>query len=212
MLCYWKSRLDLGVEITLVGNSGESKTDESAVPLHGFGLSEGNIERIEGDVCPARNRWNPLKKNCRVLILTLHSLKARVIYISFVRAIFWGFTMAQDWSCQKCEPWSVSHCVFKVIICFFGVGSDGKESACDAGDLGSIPGSGWSPGEGLNSPLQCSCLENPMDRGAWWAAVHGVANSWMWLRDGEHTHICFFSLSSIYSLRVCGILFSLVIW
>ena len=89
MLCYWKSRLDLGVEITLVGNSGESKTDESAVPLHGFGLSEGNIERIEGDVCPARNRWNPLKKNCRVLILTLHSLKARVIYISFVRAIFW---------------------------------------------------------------------------------------------------------------------------
>lgn len=56
MLCYWKSRLDLGVEITLVGNSGESKTDESAVPLHGFELSEGNIERIEGDVCPARNR------------------------------------------------------------------------------------------------------------------------------------------------------------
>lgn len=56
MLCYWKSRLDLGVEITLVGNSGESKTDESAVPLNGFGLSEGNIERIEGDVCPARNR------------------------------------------------------------------------------------------------------------------------------------------------------------
>ena len=44
-----------------------------------------------------------------------------------------------------------------------------------AGDLGSIPGSGRSPGEGNGNPLQYSCLENPMDRGAWWATVHGVA-------------------------------------
>ena len=53
--------------------------------------------------------------------------------------------------------------------------SNGKESACDAGDLGSIPGLGRSPGEGNGSPLQYSCLENPMDRGAWRAIVHGVA-------------------------------------
>ena len=53
--------------------------------------------------------------------------------------------------------------------------SDGKESTCDAGDLGSIPGSGRSPGEGTGNPLQYSCLGNPMDRGAWWAPVHGVA-------------------------------------
>ena len=53
-------------------------------------------------------------------------------------------------------------------------GSDGKESACSAGDQGSIPGSGRSPGEGNGNPLQYSCLENPMDRGAWWALVHGV--------------------------------------
>ena len=51
-------------------------------------------------------------------------------------------------------------------------GSDGKESACNSGDLGSIPGSGRSPGEGKGYPLQYSCLENPMDRGAWWATVH----------------------------------------
>ena len=51
------------------------------------------------------------------------------------------------------------------------------ESACNAGDLGSIPGSGRSPGEGIGYPLQYSCLENPMDRGAWWATVHGVAKS-----------------------------------
>ena len=57
--------------------------------------------------------------------------------------------------------------------------SDGKESACSAGDLGSIPGSGRFPGEGNGNPLQYSCLGNPMDRGAWWAfIVHGVTKSW----------------------------------
>ena len=54
--------------------------------------------------------------------------------------------------------------------------SVGKESACNTGDLGSIPGSpGRSPGEGNGSPLQYSCLESPMNRGAWQATVHGVA-------------------------------------
>ena len=52
--------------------------------------------------------------------------------------------------------------------------SVGKESACNAGELGSIPGLGRSPGEGNGNPLQYSCLENPMDRGTWWATVHGV--------------------------------------
>ena len=51
-------------------------------------------------------------------------------------------------------------------------GSDGKASACNAGDPGSIPGSGRSPGEGNGNPLQNSCLENPMDGGAWRATVH----------------------------------------
>ena len=51
--------------------------------------------------------------------------------------------------------------------------SDHEESACNAGDLGPIPWSGRSPGGGTGSPLQCSCLENPMDRGAWQATVHG---------------------------------------
>ena len=55
----------------------------------------------------------------------------------------------------------------------FPGGSDGKESACNAGDQGSIPGSRRSPGEGNGNLLQCSCLENPMDRGAWGATVHG---------------------------------------
>ena len=53
--------------------------------------------------------------------------------------------------------------------------SVGKESACNAGDSGSIPGLGRSPGEGNGNPLQYSCQENPMDRGAWRATVHGVS-------------------------------------
>ena len=53
----------------------------------------------------------------------------------------------------------------------FPGGSDGKASAYNAGDLCSIPGLGRSPGEGNGNPLQYSCLENSMDRGAWWAAV-----------------------------------------
>ena len=59
----------------------------------------------------------------------------------------------------------------------FPGGSDGKESACDAGYVGLIPEWGRSPGEGNGNPLQYSCLENPMDEGAWWATVHGVAKS-----------------------------------
>ena len=59
----------------------------------------------------------------------------------------------------------------------FSGGSEVKASACNAGDLGLIPGSGRPPGEGNGNPLPYSCLENPMDRGAWWATVHGVAES-----------------------------------
>ena len=59
-----------------------------------------------------------------------------------------------------------------VIIRGFPGGSEGKESACNAGDLGSILGSGRCPGEGNSNPLQDSCLEKSMNRGAWWATVH----------------------------------------
>ena len=69
--------------------------------------------------------------------------------------------------------------------------TDGKESACSAGDLGMIPGSGRPPGEGNGYPLQYSCLENSMERGAWWATVHRVAKSWTRLSywaTYTHTH------------------------
>ena len=79
----------------------------------------------------------------------------------------------------------------------FPGGSEVKASACNAGDLGSIPESGRSPGEGNGNPLQYSCLENPMDGGAWWATVHWVAKSQILLsnltnltvkKDHESTH------------------------
>ena len=75
-------------------------------------------------------------------------------------------------------------CVCVYIYIFCG-GSDGKKSGCNAGDLDSIPGSGRSPGEGSGNPLQYSCLDNPMNRGAWQATVHGVAKSQSrtWLHD-----------------------------
>ena len=62
----------------------------------------------------------------------------------------------------------------------FPGGARGKDPPASAGnvrDLGSVPGSGRAPGEGNSNPLQCSCLENSLDRGAWWARVHGVAKS-----------------------------------
>ena len=65
----------------------------------------------------------------------------------------------------------------------FPGGSDSKESACNAGNAGSIPGLGRSPVEGNGYPLQYSCLENSMDRGAWQSTVHGVAKSWTRLSD-----------------------------
>ena len=76
----------------------------------------------------------------------------------------------------------------------FPGGSEDKASACNAGDQGSTPGMGRSPGEGNSNPLQYSCLENPMDRGAWQATVHGVAKSQTRLSN-------FTSLSTIGKLR-----------
>ena len=69
----------------------------------------------------------------------------------------------------------------------FPGGSEVKASACNAGDLGSIPGSGRFPAEGNDNPLQYSCLENPMDGGAWWATVHVVAKRRTRLSDFTFT-------------------------
>ena len=79
----------------------------------------------------------------------------------------------------------------------FPGGSEVKMPACNERDLDSIPGSGRSPGEGNGNPLQYSCLENPMDRGAWWAIVHGVAKS-----RTQLSNFTFFKTQGMYSINV----------
>ena len=85
--------------------------------------------------------------------------------------------VAEETSRSQCQgpgfdPWSGNYIPYAVLG--FPGSSVSKESACNAGDLGSIPGSEWFPAEGNGNPLQYSCLENPMDRRAWRATVHGV--------------------------------------
>ena len=86
----------------------------------------------------------------------------------------WMNSRNWDAICLYCQPISVKGSPG---------GWDGKESACNVGHLGSIPGLGRSPGEGNGYPLQYSGLENSMDRGAWQAIAHGVAKSWTWLSN-----------------------------
>ena len=96
-------------------------------------------------------------------------------------------------SCFRCEVilfeiFPVSWGEIKLLLTsflglLFPVGSDSKESSSNAGGLGLIPRLGRSLGEGNGYPLQYSFLDDSMDRGAWWATVHGVANTWTWLSN-----------------------------
>ena len=105
---------------------------------------------------------------------------------------FPGSSAGKESTCKTGDPgsipglgrssWRRDRLPTPVLLGFSGV-SDGKESACSAGDLSSISGSGRSPGGGHGNPLQYSCLENPMDGGAWRATVSGVAKSQTRLSD-----------------------------
>ena len=100
--------------------------------------------------------------------------------MNFIAALF---TIANTWKQPKYP--SIDERIKK--MWGFPHGSHGRESAWSAGDSVSISGSGRSPGEGNGNPLQHSCLENPMDRGAWQATVLGVAKRWTQL-SGISTH------------------------
>ena len=96
------------------------------------------------------------------------------------------------WAVYEADGISIAGCTEPMLTKIsydigFPSGSDGKVPACNAGDLGSIPGWGRSPGEGNGNPLYYSCLENPVDGGTWWATVHGVTNSRTRLSDFTFT-------------------------
>ena len=93
-----------------------------------------------------------------------------------------------SWGCWyfSQQSWSQigsSSPTFSMMYSGFSHGSDGKETICNAGDPRSTPGLGRSPGEVDGYWLQYSCLENSMDRGAWWATVCRVTNRWTWLSN-----------------------------
>ena len=115
-----------------------------------------------------------------------------------------GFPTSSSWSKLSCRPGTITVYFFvspynksdMVSGKSMGLESDtwwlSKRSACNARDPGSVPESGRSPGEGDGYPLRYSCLENSMDRGAWWPTVHGVIKSRTRLRDSHFhfTHLC----------------------
>jgi len=148
-----------------------------------------------------------------------------VIYIHTYMKVEEAWTIAENVLESKTEvAWVLSTQVsFGKVLQLMGFPCwlDCKESACNAGDLGSVPASGRSPGKGNGTPLQDSCLENSMDRGAWWAPVHGVAtrfSDWTaialtdWIEDTQ-TDVCksrssyssvwcWFRRCSLYSLNL----------
>ena len=117
--------------------------------------------------------------SCVGLFLLLCFLSGEVPLAFIVKLVWWCWILL------------TFACLFDFFIISesFPGGSDGKESTCNAEDLGSISGSGRSPGEGNGNPLQYSCLGNPMDRGAWWAIVHEVTKSQTQLTNTSTFHI-----------------------
>ena len=85
----------------------------------------------------------------------------------------------------------------------FPVSSAGKESTCSSGDQGAIPGLGRSPGGGRGNPTQYACLEDSMDRGAWWATVHGVTKRLTELSDLSTECTSFNTSEMEYNLQKC---------
>ena len=147
-----------------------------------------------GDIFPSLCHTHELIK---ALVNKQERLLVNLWSSFFCGHLLFGVTVYNLWLSQTLSPLLTGdpeprlnslHQVWEVFsrqyagVTIFPCGSDGKESSCNAGDPGSIPGSERSP-EGNGNPLQFSCLENPVDRGAWWATVHGVARSGTRLSD-----------------------------
>ena len=118
---------------------------------------------------------------------------------AFLHTCGWGglltLGMRNMWSGVQLSCFSPPPLIVLLISSWFPGGLNGKESACSVGDSASIPALGRTLGGGNGNPLQYSCLENPMDRGAWWATVHRVTE--LGLTDAAWHSILFFEFQSI---------------
>ena len=112
-------------------------------------------------------RWPQILCHSSIWEMQLISLKSWSALWFFWPTVGW-----QLWHCN-CWGWAIKPCNFS--LCHLECSL--METACNEGDPGLIPGLERSPGEGNGNPLQYSCLENSTDRGAWWAVVHGIAES-----------------------------------
>ena len=120
---------------------------------------------------------SPLAMEIAIFSFTFLNLK---FVLPFAGCSPWGWLQSMGLLRVR-HDWATS---LSLSLCWgFPGGSEDKASACNAGDPGSISGLGRSPGEGNGNPLQYSCLENPMDRGAWQATVHRVTKRQTWLSD-----------------------------
>ena len=131
----------------------------------------GPLALWENETVSIPSRWQFLHFAQCWLLNSLHSLSVT------------SWNILQDNKCLHQETLPAGLIVHWYLCSGFPGGAVVKNPPASAGDAGSIPGSGRSPGGGNGDPFRYSCLENPMDRGPWWAAVHGVAKSWTQLSD-----------------------------
>ena len=137
-----------------------------------------------------RELWRPVNLKEFYFFISMfflcYSNELKLLFLSFLLEIFLKIKYVDKFD-EQSELRKIKLVVMDLKITFtikhFPGGSEVKASASNAGDLGSIPGLGRSPGEGNGNPLQYCCLENPMNWGAWWAAVHGVTKSQTRLSD-----------------------------
>ena len=132
--------------------------------------------------------WDSPGKNtgvgCHALlqgIFLIQKLNPHLLHLTALAGRFFTTSTKITWTVFKLLEMRGPDPMYLILI--FPGGSVGKESACNVGDMSLIPGLGRSPGEGNCNPLKNSCLENSMDRGDWWATVHGVTKSWTQLSD-----------------------------
>ena len=115
--------------------------------------------------------------------LMINDIKHLFIYLLPISVTSLEKYISVPWPMISLDYYYDCYFSLKVWVMGFSDGSDGKESACNAGNLGSIPVLGRSPGRGHGNPLGILAWRIPMNRGVWWATIHGIANNGTWLSD-----------------------------